>query len=361
MKKLHIVCLSVILALSAVFTGCGSSQTETGKNQGFTVYYLNENENGLYRQIRKDLHDSPTSEEEIDQTIENCLAALQDVEERDEYLALLPENVMIQSRSLENGVLRLDFSSSYYDMGKTREVLVRAGIVRTLVQINGVGYVEFTVAGQPLTNSDGKEIGLMDADYFVENAGKQINAYLHTSITLYFSSQDGTKLQREGRSIYYSSNKPLEWAIVERIIAGPKLEGNFAAVPSVTNIIGIATTNRICYVNLSKEFLNNTLAVTEEVPIYAIVNSLMANCEVDEVQFAVEGETNVTFRDDMDLSHTYTADESLVAAPVAASTSSNAESAAESVSEAAVKSGPETPMETPTEIPAGTTAEAKQS
>ena len=219
---------------------------------------------------------------------------------------LLPAEVKINSTKVSGTVVNLDFSSEYLSLGKTREVLARAGIVRTLVQTAGISYVEFTVNGQALTDEDGTNIGLMNADTFIENTGKQINSYQHADIDLYFANTTGDMLVKETRSIYYSSNKALEWAIVERLIAGPKVSGNGATISPDTQIIGVSTSEKICYVNLSSEFLNSSsLSISEALPIYSIVDSLTSNCDIRQVQFSVDGKTDVVFGAHMSLSKPY--------------------------------------------------------
>ena len=68
----------------------------------------------------------------------------------------------------------------------------------------------------------------------------------------------------------------------------------------------------VCYVNLDKTFMNQSMNVQQELPVYSIVNSLMDACKIHGVQISVEGETKVTFRESMSLDKLYKADYSLV-------------------------------------------------
>ena len=102
---------------------------------------------------------------------------------------------------------------------------------------------------------------------------------------------------------------------VERIIAGPKVDGNYPTVPANTQIISVTSANGICYVNLNQTFLTNALNIEEQIPIYSIVNSLIDDCkDIDQVQFSVEGDSGIIFKQTMDLSHPYEADYTLVEA-----------------------------------------------
>ena len=77
--------------------------------------------------------------------------------------------------------------------------------------------------------------------------------------------------------------------------------------------MGVTCANGVCFVNLNQTFEVNQLSVDEKIPIYSIVNSICDNCPaVKEVQFAIDGDSNVIFRQNMDLSKTYRADMTLV-------------------------------------------------
>jgi germination protein M len=181
-----------------------------------------------------------------------------------------------------------------------------------LMQIKEVNGVVFTVKGKPIKNSKGDEIGVMTADTFIEDTGRQINNYQHASINLYFATENGKGLRKESRSIYYSASMPLEWAVVERLIAGPKSRGNYAVIPVNTHIISVVSSDGVCYVNLDEAFRSKVLAVDERVTIYAIVNSLIEDCNVNAVQISIAGETDVDFGNGIRLNQPFTADRSLV-------------------------------------------------
>ena len=296
---------AVSLSAALLFGGCGSQDPAAVSENSFRVYYLEADGLGIapagvsFQTIGVEAG-GPGSED-----IGRILALFGSDGPSADLKALLPEAVKIESYRFDGQNLTLDFSQDYLKMEKTREVLARAGIVRTMVQLADVRTVAFTVNGNPLMTGSGTEMGRMTAESFIENTGRQINSYSHAEITLYFAGADGQSLQREMRSIYYSSNKPLELAIVERLMEGPRLTGNTATIPAGTQIIGVSISDKICYVNLSEGFLLAQGAVTDEVKVYSIVNSLIANCDISQVQIAVNGETNVTLSDSVTLDQLY--------------------------------------------------------
>lgn len=112
--------------------------------------------------------------------------------------------------------------------------------------------------------------------------------------------------------MYYSSNVPIEREVVERLLKGPNSSELQPTLSPNTKILGVSIAEGICYVNLDKSFLSDTMNVQEKLPIYSIVNSLTDACNLRGVQISVEGETKVTFRESMKLDEIYHADYSLI-------------------------------------------------
>ena len=173
------------------------------------------------------------------------------------------------------------------------------------MEISDIDYVTFEVEGKTLTDESGNALGLMSADTFIENAGKSVNNYQYNEITLYFTDINGHALVSEGRAIYYSSNKSLEWAIVERLIAGPKVTGHVATVSPDTQILSVTSQDGTCYVNLDQSFETGVLSVDAQVSIYSIVDSLIQNCDVSKVQISVNGVNSVVYGNQVDLNQSF--------------------------------------------------------
>ena len=297
--------MALLLLLSVILGGCASPMENASDNVIY-IYYLNQEEDALVTvSYIPNLQQSKDLVEELRDEL--CRTPSSESME-----CLLPENVVVEIISVEDRTLTLRFPESYYDMDKTREVLVRAGIVRTFVQIEGIDRVQFYIGESPLIDADGNPVGLMRRESFVDNSAQQLNNYERNAVRLYFANESGDMLVEEPRAIYHSSSQPLEWAVVSRLVEGPKTAGSFATLPPDTEILSVSTANDVCYVNLSKSFLNSTLTVSEEIPVYSIVNSLIKSCNVKQVQIAIEGEIKVTFRDSMRLDQLFELNEALV-------------------------------------------------
>lgn len=289
----------LLLLLFVVFlAGCSAQEEEESL---YHHYYLDMDETSL----QEEAYIPEADVTNVDELVTEFVDGLHSSPETSTNVNLLPESVVVNTYNLDGAVLTLDLGGAYLDMPKAREVLVRAGIVRSLAQIDGVDYVTIKIDGNDLTDSQGNVIGTMSMGTFVENSGKQINSYQNTTINLYFANETGDRLISESRKLYYSSNVPLERVVVEQLIKGPKSEGRYPTLPADMQILGVSMTEGVCYVNLDKAFADHALNIQEEIPIYSIVNSIIDDCNVKEVQIAIEGETHLTFRESVKLDTFY--------------------------------------------------------
>lgn len=168
--------------------------------------------------------------EQLDELIQ-CLSTNP---EKLEYKAPLVMGFQLLGVTREEGRVNLDVDASYLELPAITEVLVRAAVVRTLTQLEGVSYVGITVEGNQLYDSMGNLVGWMNAEQFINNNGNEINTYDQVRVKLYFASEDGTSLIAAYREKYYSTNVPLERFVVEELIAGPTMEGLYPSVNSAT-------------------------------------------------------------------------------------------------------------------------------
>ncbi len=294
--------LGVLLCLG--MAGCSGQNEE--EESGYRIWYINKDETRLayeYREMRA---------EKTEGLLNEALEFLREEPEDENYKPPLPEDVRIESYEIEHNQLYLNFSVEYMDMLKVYEVLCRAALVRTLCQIPEIDYIGFRVADQPLMDLRGKAIGLMNEDQFIENAGEEINAYRTADLTLYYTNETGDKLVSQRVPMEYNSNISLEKLIVERLIDGPPYEGAYPTIPANTRLVSVSVRDGICYVNLDAGFLETGYNVTESIPIYSIVNSLIRNTDAQKVQISIDGETNRIFRESISFDTIFERNEELV-------------------------------------------------
>lgn len=221
------------------------------------------------------------------------------------HACAVPESVEMLNYALDEEQLTLYFGESYYDMDSITEVLCRAAIVRTLTQIEGITAVEFFVNNQSLVDGTGHTIGLMTSDTFMENMGSEINSYQETELKLYFSNAKGDGLVMVKRKLLYNTNISMEKLIVEQLLKGIDAEesGNLAkaSLPENTKLLNLYVKDGVCYVNFDEKFLNQSMGVDEDVVIYSLVNSLTELPTITKVQISINGVSNRTFKEKINL------------------------------------------------------------
>lgn len=302
MRKSIIGLLLSVLLISLFLVGC----TNQKKDSAYDIYYLNMDATKIIPESYEPSGNSTTS------LIAEFLDKLSEDPDKNEVRRVIPKDVSVNGYSFNGYLLSIDFGEAYYDMTSTEEVLTRAAIVRTLLQIEDISYVNFTVNSAPLVDAEDKVVGSMDNESFVENPGAQINKSLSTTLTLYFATSDGTKLKKETREAHYSSNISMEKLVMEQLLEGPKTKGLQSAIPSETKLITVSIADNVCYVNLDETFRNQKDEIAEPVVLYSIVNSLSELPNVKKVQISINGDTKGKCRYTYDLATLYEPDESYV-------------------------------------------------
>lgn len=287
MKKLIHILLTILCVFS--LSACGQENAD-GANV-YSVYYVSKSE------TKVEIHEYEMQADSAEEQLDELIATLSAVPEKLEYKAPLSMGFELLEISKKDGKVLLDMSAAYKELPATTEVLVRAAIVRTLTQLPNIEYVGITVEGEWLYDNAGKKVGWMNAELFVNNDGKEINAYELIKAKLYFANETGDGLVATHREKHYSTNISVERFVVEELIAGPDglVEGVYATINPATKIINVMTKDGICYVNLDSAFLTVAENVSTELAVYSIVNSLVELSNVNKVQVLINGEIPAAF------------------------------------------------------------------
>ena len=126
--------------------GDGAEEQKEGEYQ---IFYLNMDKTKLVAET----YDSSETED-IDLLWE-LLGCLKSAPEDKKLRQTIPSDVEVNGISINGSYLFVDFNEKYNDMSPTEEVLVRAAIVRTLMQAEICSVVTFTVNSEPLLSHDG--------------------------------------------------------------------------------------------------------------------------------------------------------------------------------------------------------------
>jgi germination protein M len=298
-----------LLAACIILGGCQNrqEQQEVSSESGYYYYYLNKDNTQLEKAAYL------PDEEEESAMLGDLMQRIGSKNSEEKEINLLPQEVTINSYELQDQVLVIDFNSQYNTMSRTREILVRAGIVRTFVQFPDIQAVRFTVIGDPLTDTKSQEIGDMTEDMFLEySVTSDIDTYRYDTFTLYFTNAEGTSLVEEKRSVYYRRSIPKEKVVLEQLAKGPMEKGNYPTIPENTSVLNISLTDDVCYINLAQDFVDSALKLPDEIILYSVVNSLVDSCDCSKVELSIEGDSSLDFGEEMSLFQFYEKNSNLI-------------------------------------------------
>ena len=288
------------LMISLLFSSCA------GESAGGTylVYYTNNMADDiLYRQYKMNNEATKDCYAKVSELLDQMFNA--DLEDESLY-SVKPDTLNYEFNfNNESKVLTINFSPEYKELTNVEEIILRSSVVLTLIQVEEIRVIEFLVDKEPLTDSNGRVIGKMTADDFVNILlNEEGMLRKEARVKLMFANEDGSALIAVPSVFEISSNNTSqEQYVIQMLIAGPpEGSGAYRTLSSDVQLLGTVTADRICYLNFSSSFANQDQPVSDEIMIYSIVNSLCRLNGVDAVQFQIDGESNVTLHYNTDLS-----------------------------------------------------------
>lgn len=290
MKK--IVRTIFLLLCIGILTACQSEYADT-EGTAIELYYLNKEETKVLRE------EYTVEAETVAAQVEELIGALSEPPDNLANKAPISGNVRLLNYRIEESQLSLTFDEYYKELPFTTEVLTRAALVRSFTQLEGIEYVVMQVREETLTDALGVPVGVMSADTFIDNAGEEINAYEEVNLRLYFADESGTRLIEAIRPYMYNTNISLEKLVLEQLIAGPNNDELHPTINPDTKVVSATVRDGICYVNLDETFLTQIYNVTAEVTVYSIVNSLIELPNINKVQILINGETDISYRENI--------------------------------------------------------------
>ncbi len=296
-KRIWISVLCIVM-LAGSLSGCGAANAEGNKPAGLTLYYITSDIDSL---VTVSSAIDPASYDGQAELLDALTDALSETTDSRMVAPLSEENGFISAKIIDNQVV-LDFDELISAKDVITRTLIMAAATRTITQIKGIDSVSGTINGSPMLNSAGMVIGPMSADSFMDNEGLQITAEERTQLTLYFANETGDGLTRITRSVVYSGNIPMDKLVVMQLIQGPQdNEDCYPVIDPNTKLINVTTQDGTCYVNLDSTFLAPGVNVSNDVAIYSIVDSLIELGSVNKVQFLIDSDSDVMFRETVSL------------------------------------------------------------
>lgn len=300
MKRVWAIFLAALLLFTA--TACKKKDDGTGTY----LYYLNNEGTGLITVSYEFQGDS--AYKQVGELINALSEEVVDVD----YHNPISDGIKVESYDLKDGALVLYFNEEYSSLTDTNEALLRAAVVKTVIQVDGVDNVTFYVGDYPLLDANEAAVGAMTDDSFLYDYGQAQSQLQSKVLTLYYATVDGNHLHVVNQNVHYSTTLPLEQVVLNSLSQTPDVEGIMSAIPEGTKVLSVVINDGICYVTLDSGILNLPEGETREVAIYSIVNSLCELDTVSKVQIIVNSETDTGLLGIDVVSGTYSADYNLV-------------------------------------------------
>ena len=288
MKRGRWIAFLVVIMAMLMLVGCNDDSPELTENT-YEVYYLGGEAYSLTTEKREIVG------ADVKERAFKLLEAMKQPE-KVQNSSLFAKAELVSRITVEQGnLLNVYMNEQYGLLSVANEVLLRAGIVKTLVQLEGVQYVAIYVNEQPLIDVTGKTVGIMSAESFLDSRGENLSNYEQVMLTVYYGNAAGTGLTETSRETTISGTFSKERQVVNALLAGPETSDMLATMPQGTSLLSVSVKNNICYVNFSGGFLTGDLAVSPYVTIYSLVNSLTALSNISKVQIMVEGDSSKKF------------------------------------------------------------------
>lgn len=267
MKKLLTILLSIVMVLP--MTACGKKEEKTvlryspGESQ-ICIYYPQDNE--VVCQEEKYQLKQPDS---VNASVEEVMSILA---EKIGY-GLEYKTYMIT----EDGELSLEFQRTD-EFSEEYELLTKAAVVQTLLQINDIKNILIDISDQEGVNISKNRYNKDSFFFYGYDTDMELNT---TSLRLYYANESGEKLT----SSYYTFRNEIDVSIPEQVIQ--KLVDN-GDLPKGTKVEKLTINSGVCYLQLSEGFKKMLKGVRSELVLYSVVNSLTSIPGIDAVKLSFE-------------------------------------------------------------------------
>lgn len=244
------------------------------------LYYANEAKTSLASEVREVKYSDPN------RLPETVMIQLLKGPDNSKLFRLIDKETKLLGLYNNNGDVEVDLSGEFLYDDSAKNMLAVYSVVKSLCSIDGVNSVKVTVRGNEIETSSGI-IGYLSAEDI--NLSTDQNTIETNELVLYFPEKDSGKLKKTVRTVKVGDQQPIEYYVVSGLIKGPETKEFQAVLNQDTEIISVDTVSDICFVNMSKNFVEKNAGANGELAIYSIVNSLTELENINRVQFLIEG------------------------------------------------------------------------
>lgn len=208
------------------------------------------------------------------------------------FNAIIPKNTKVLNKSLEDDLLKINFSKEFLNIEKENEEKMLEAIVYSLLEIKGIKKIMIFVEGENLTklHNSGKNIAIILDKNIGINKTYDINSLKETdkTTTYYLSKIDNVYYYVPVTSITNNDKEKVE-IIIEKLKTSPTYKTNLISfLASNTELLNY----EILENSVSLSFNNNILSldnnqITEEVK-YSIALSIRDTYNINQTIFYVD-------------------------------------------------------------------------
>ncbi len=315
-KRVSIIVMFIILFILVVVLIVDRKSNDNNENGTQTVetYFVNNSTKNL--ESEKRILQSTEKKAQVDEVLE-ILLVTGPINKSLKFPS--STELTLLGSSIMGDTAFVYFGEDYNNLTDADKIYLKASITWSLTSIPNINSVVFYVGEEVIkiqsSNTQKTDNSIKyDRSYVSLNPSiDPINSVL-IGFTLYFPNEDTNLLEEEQRlNVYANPNTIKEYYIVDELIKGSTTDGLYSAIPKSTKIINVETDNRICYVNLSEDFVSKQ---TEDermnyLAVYQIVNSLTLLDNVDAVQIFIDSKKIKAFHN-LDLSEVLSRDETIL-------------------------------------------------
>lgn len=275
-------------------------EKEEKSDQVIKIYYLNAEQDD-FQEVSYALPQGDVVENA--KQVLRLLSPASDIE-REGYRPILGEKVKINGvKLLKNNILNIDFAKSYNQLTAEEEVLGRCAVVKTLIQIEGIDKVSYTIEKKAFLTADGMVVGPMDDSSFLLTEEDALR--FQSPVSLYYATTDGKKLTEKIKEITSTESILPEQAALEALLVRTEERDVLPPLPKKLAIQNVQIMNNVCYVDLNDEIIKDKSLVRDEVMVYSMVNTVIALGHAASVEFTINGEKVKTVHDIDNFDQTY--------------------------------------------------------
>lgn len=171
-------------------------------------------------------------------------------------------------------------------------LLLMAATTKTLFQLQDITSIRLKI--QSMENEVlVEQLFLRDSIYYYDCEESSLMEY---DIKMYVPNSQEDALQYYGIKIQTEPQISDQEFIVRELVRKNVL-------PQGTKVNQVSVHDAVCYLDLSEEFENTSGTLTPELAVYALVNSVIAQTNVDTVQILVDGNVPSMYRNIVPLDH----------------------------------------------------------